>query len=59
VTQTLNGICKGINSNNIDRKIRDVMAQIRTKSRVNAYSFNDYKNALPVENGIVIFDFEN
>ena len=35
------------------------MAQIRTKSRVNAYSFNDYKNALPVENGIVIFDFEN
>jgi hypothetical protein len=59
VTRTLNDICKGINSNNIDRKIRDVMAQIRTKSRVNAYPFNDYKNALPFQNGIVIFDFEN
>jgi phage/plasmid-associated DNA primase len=35
------------------------MAQIRTKSRVNAYPFNDYKNALPFQNGIVIFDFEN
>lgn len=50
VTRTLNEICKGINSSNIDRKIRDVMAQIRTKSRVNIYPFNDYKNALPVEN---------
>jgi phage/plasmid-associated DNA primase len=59
VTRTLNDICKGINSSNIDRKIRDIMAQIRTKSRVNGYPFNDYKNALPVENGIVIFDFEN
>jgi len=45
VTRTLNDICKGVNSNNIDRKIRDVMAQIRTKSRVNGYPFNDYKNA--------------
>jgi hypothetical protein len=59
VTRTLNDICKGVNSSNIDRKIKDVMAQIRTKSRVNVYPFNDYKNALPVENGIVIFDFEN
>lgn len=59
VTRTLNDICKGINSSNIDRKIRDIMAQIRTKSRVNGYPFNDYKNALPVENGIIIFDFEN
>ena len=58
-TRTLNDICKGINSNNIDRKIRDVMAQIRTKSRVNVYPFNDYKNALPVENGVVIFDFDS
>jgi phage/plasmid-associated DNA primase len=59
VTLTLNDICKGANSNNIDRKIKDVMAQIRTKSRINAYPFNDYKNALPVENGVIIFDFEN
>ncbi len=58
-TRILNDICKGINSNNIDRKIRDVMAQIRTKSRVNVYPFNDYKNALPVENGIVTFDFDS
>jgi phage/plasmid-associated DNA primase len=35
------------------------MAQIHTKSRIKAYPFNDYKNALPVENGMVIFDFEN
>jgi phage/plasmid-associated DNA primase len=35
------------------------MAQIRTKSRTKAYPFNDYKNALPVENGIIIFDLEN
>jgi hypothetical protein len=35
------------------------MAQIRTKTRIKAYPFNDYKNALPVENGIVIFDVEN
>jgi len=57
-TRTLNDICRGFNSNNIDRKIRDVMAQIRTKSRVNVYPFNNYKNALPVENGVVIFDFD-
>ncbi len=59
VTLTLNDICKGANSNKIDQKIRDVMAQIRTKSRTHVYPFNEYKNALPVENGIVIFDFEN
>ena len=59
VTCTLNDICKGVNSNNINRKILDILAQIRTKSRVNGYPFNDYKNALPVENGIIIFDFEN
>lgn len=35
------------------------MAQIRTKTRIKAYPFNDYKNTLPVENGIVIFDVEN
>jgi len=59
VTRILNDICKGINSSNIDRKIRDVITQIRTKSRINVYPFNDYKNALPVKNGIVMFDFEN
>ncbi len=59
VTHTLNDICKGVNSNNINRKILDILAQIRTKSRVNTYPFNGYKNALPVENGILIFDFEN
>ena len=58
VTRTLNDICKGVNSNNIDRKIRDIMVQIRAKSRTHVYPFNDYKNALPVENGIIIFDFE-
>jgi phage/plasmid-associated DNA primase len=52
-------IYRGANSNNIDRKIRDVMVQIRTKSCINVYPSNYYKNALPVENGIVIFDFEN
>src|ERR1035437_522492 len=33
--------------------------QIRTKSRVNIYPFNNYKSALPVKNGIIIFDFKN
>jgi hypothetical protein len=42
-TQTLNDICKGANSNNIDRKIRDIVAQIRTKSRIHTYPFNNCK----------------
>ncbi len=59
VTRTLNDICKGDNSNNISRKISDVIAQIQTKTRVHEYPFNTYKNAFPVENGVLIFDFEN
>jgi len=59
VVYVLNEICKGDNSDNIDRKKGDVLTQIRTKSRVHVYPFNDYKNALPVVNGILIFDFEN
>ncbi|HIH75405.1 MAG TPA: hypothetical protein HA306_09705 [Methanosarcina sp.] len=59
IVYVLNEICKGDNSDNIERKKGDVLAQIRTKSRVHIYPFNDYKNALPVDNGIIIFDFEN
>jgi len=58
VVQVLNEICKGDNSDNMTKKTADILTQIRTKARVHVYPFNDYKNALPVENGIVIFDFD-
>lgn len=58
VVHVLNEICKGDNSDNMTKKKADILTQIRTKTRVHTYPFNDYKNALPVENGIIIFDFE-
>jgi phage/plasmid-associated DNA primase len=58
IVYVLNEICKGDNSDNMIKKKADILAQIRTKTRVHFYPFNDYKNALPVENGIVVFDFE-
>lgn len=58
IVHILNEICKGDNSDNIIKKKADILTQIRTKTRVYIYPFNDYKNALPVENGIVTFDFE-
>lgn len=59
VTKTINDICKGDNSRQISSKINDVIAQIQTKSRSYAYPFNNHKNSIPVENGVLIFDFEN
>ena len=59
IVHVLNEICRGDNADNIERKKSDVLTQIRAKSRVHVYPFNDYKNALPVDNGIVIFDFDN
>lgn len=59
VTGVLSDICRGDNSNNIGKKVNDVITHIQTKTRVSAYPFNDYKNALPIENGVLIFDFEN
>lgn len=58
VIHVLNDICKGDNSDNMVKKKTDILTQIRTKTRVHVYPFNDYKNALPVDNGIIIFDFE-
>lgn len=52
-------ICKGDNSDHMDQKIKDVMIQVRTKSRVFEYPFNNYRNVLPVENGCLVFDFDN
>jgi phage/plasmid-associated DNA primase len=59
IVQVLNEICKGDNADYMIKKSADILAQIRTKTRVHVYPFNDYKNALPVENGIIIFDFDS
>lgn len=59
IVDTLNQICKGDNSDGIDRKISDIMAQITTLSRVYEYPFNRDINKLPVENGVIVFNFEN
>jgi Predicted ATPase len=58
IVNILNEICKGDNSDNMAKKKDDILTQIRTKTRVHDYPFNNYKNALPVANGIVLFDFE-
>jgi phage/plasmid-associated DNA primase len=59
IVLVLNDICKGDNSDKITNKIKDVMTQIETKTRVHDYPFNDYLDALPVENGVIVFDFES
>jgi len=59
VTRIINEICKGDNSRGIPSKINDVIAQIQTKSRSYDYPFNNHPNSIPVENGVLIFDFEN
>ena len=59
VTKTINDICKGDHSRQISSKINDVIAQIQTKSRSYVYPFNNHKNSIPVENGVLIFDFES
>lgn len=58
IVNILNEICKGDNSDNMAKKKADILTQIRTKTRVHDYPFNNYKNALPVANGIILFDFE-
>lgn len=59
IVQVLNEICKGDNSDNMHKKKADILTQIKMKTREHDYPFNDYKTALPVENGVVIFDFES
>jgi len=58
IVHILNEICKGDNSDSIIKKKADILTQIRTKTRVYSYPFNNYKNVLPVENGVIVFDFE-
>jgi len=59
VTNTINDICKGNNSRQISAKVNDIIAQIQTKSRYYSYPFNNHNNSIPVENGVLIFDFED
>lgn len=58
-TNTINDLCKGDNSSHITAKVNDIIAQIQTKSRYYSYPFNNHPYSIPVENGVLIFDFEN
>jgi putative DNA primase/helicase len=58
-TRVLNGIMKNENSRDISKRLTDVMTYIQNYNVVNEYPFNNYNNAFPVRNGVVVFDFEN
>ena len=58
-TRVLNGIMKNENSRDISKRLTDLMTYIQNYNVVNEYPFNNYDNAFPVRNGVVVFDFEN
>lgn len=57
-TRILNGILKNEKSGGISSKLNDVMTYIKNDDQVNEYPFNTSRNAFPVKNGVVVFDFE-
>ena len=58
VTRILNGIKKGCNSNKIKADLEDIMTNIKNTNPCSEYPFNKHNNAIPVQNGVVIIDFE-
>lgn len=57
-TRILNGICKETGSNGIKKHLEDVMTIVKNTNPQDTYPFNNYDNAIPVKNGVIVIDFE-
>ena len=55
-TRILNGILLYYNSKGITNNLRDVMTNIRTYSPCLEYPFQGVRNAINVNNGVIVFD---
>lgn len=57
-TRILNGICKDKNSIGISNKLKDVMTCIKNNNPIKEYPFNLTRNAINVNNGVLVIDEE-